>query len=308
MLTQVDEREPQRHRIAPAHGTGDRTHLRQQAGTHERRGEVQRRHGSQRVSSQNIVEVGPAFSPEQFSVLDHHPAQCGGTVGVKATQARGVPGRSGRDDPVAGGPEVEHRVHARGGPLEPIGPAQPHQKDTAVGDQEPGPVAPHERSLQTVDLSRPRQAVLQAQRRGKPKSDGPVGGDRIVDPRPRGERPRIGVGQLVGRKVGPHVQRQQSQVPAARARRGHRERRRRDRRRRHHPSGRQLHAAPEQRRGDPGRDQRPGSDSDGPADTQGAASIGAPRTGPGIAPARLRSASWQMSQPRSGRRQRATKG
>ena len=63
------------------------------------------------------VQTLPAGAPELLSVLDHHPAQLGrAAVRQHQTLARGVPGRRGRQLPVADQPEVEHRVQAGGSP------------------------------------------------------------------------------------------------------------------------------------------------------------------------------------------------
>ena len=48
--------------VGPADRARHRAHLRQQVGAHQRRGEVQRRHGSERISTEHR-KVGPAVAP-----------------------------------------------------------------------------------------------------------------------------------------------------------------------------------------------------------------------------------------------------
>ena len=60
VLAEVDEREPERAGVGPADRARDGIDLRDQARGHQRGGEVQRRHGSERIPSERIVKIVPA--------------------------------------------------------------------------------------------------------------------------------------------------------------------------------------------------------------------------------------------------------
>src|SRR6185503_19815141 len=74
VLAQVHEREPEHARVRPPDGAGTAADLAEEVGRHDGCGEVQRRHGSQRVPPHVNVERAPGVTPELGAVLGHHPA------------------------------------------------------------------------------------------------------------------------------------------------------------------------------------------------------------------------------------------
>ena len=188
-------------------------------GGHQRRGEVQRRHGGKRISSEDIVKGAPAVSPELLAVLDHHPPHVERLAVVEATLSRppttaarsGSPSRTRR----RGRTRAYIRAAAAGNRS---GRAHEHVGDARVGHEEPHPVAPHEHALEAVDLARASSSALQAQRRRHAEAEHPVDRDRVVDAHPRLEPLGVVVGHLVGGQVGPHVQRADAGVAQPRPR------------------------------------------------------------------------------------------
>ena len=183
---------------------------------HQRGGEVQRRHGSKRISSKDIVEGTPAFTPELLPVLDHHPTRTHRVVVLQ--DGRGAPpttaARSG--SPSRTPPRRRTRRTCAPPPRgKRLGPAHDHVGDAAVRDREPHPVAPDQHPLEAVDLAGRRERALQAQGRRDPEPEDPVGGDRVVDPDAGGERVGVVVGHLVCGQVGPHVQRRKRRCRAS---------------------------------------------------------------------------------------------
>ena len=73
----------------------------------------------------------------------------------------GVPGRRGRDGPVADQSEVERRVHPDGAEREAIRPAHEQVQDGAVRDHEPHPVAPDQHLLEGVEAAGGAEGALQ---------------------------------------------------------------------------------------------------------------------------------------------------
>ena len=208
VLAQIDERQRQRPRICPAERARDGTDLREQTCPHQRRSEVKRRHGSKRISSEDIVEGRPAVSPELLPVFDHHsPHRDGLADALQAPVPHRIPRRRGRNHPVEHGAQVEHRVHPRGRGGEPLRPARQHIQDRAVGNHEPHPVAPDQHALERAEAPGGRERPLEAHGRRHAEPDHRVDVDRIVDPDPLGQAVRVVVRHLVRRQVRPHVQR-----------------------------------------------------------------------------------------------------
>src|ERR1700736_3357633 len=116
---------------------------------------MERRHRSERISSEDIVKGAPPVPPELLTVLDHHPPDAQGTMPVlEATMRRGPPRWRGRYRPVERRADVEHGVHARSRRGEALGGTHQHVPDASVRNEEPEPVAPHEHALKAVDLAR----------------------------------------------------------------------------------------------------------------------------------------------------------
>ncbi len=133
VLAQVDERQTEHPRVAPADRARHGTHLGEQVGAHQRRSEVQRRHRSQRISSKETVERLPEVTPEHGPVLDHHPPDLD-LAALLETRPGPPPTRGGgRDRPVEDRPEVEHRVHPGRGGRELLRPAPEDEAEASRG-------------------------------------------------------------------------------------------------------------------------------------------------------------------------------
>src|SRR5581483_12071902 len=80
------------------------------------------------------------------------------------------PPRGSRGDrPIEERPDIEHAVHARGGRWETVVAVpvtRQHVGDSAVGNEEPQPMAPHQHALEAPDLAGPGKGALEAGRRG----------------------------------------------------------------------------------------------------------------------------------------------
>ncbi len=243
VLAEVDERGSEERGVGPAQPARDAARLGQNMRGRYGRGEVQRRHGSKRISSQDTVQRGPAGPPELLAVLDHHAPQLGRAAVLHVALGGGVPGRSGRDRPVADQPDVERRVDPRGAAVHPLGVAQDQVQDGPVREREPDPVRPHEQLLPGAEAAGGAERALQAQRRRHAAADQLVDLHRVGDLHPPHEPLGIVVGHLVGRDVGEHLQQAGEEVTRARARHEHAQRHRSGSGRGHHDSGPQLQAA-----------------------------------------------------------------
>ena len=134
VLAQVDERDPEQHRVGPPDGSRDSARLGQHVRGRDGCREVQGGHGCERVSPENTVQRGPAGPPEVLAVLDHHPSQLGRPPVLHQALGRRVPGWRGRDRPVADESDVERRVDPRRTAREPLGAAEQQVQHRAVGN------------------------------------------------------------------------------------------------------------------------------------------------------------------------------
>ena len=75
VLAEVDERHPERRGVGPADRAGDRAGLREDMGGLDGQGEVEGRHGSERIPAEETVQRLPVGPPELLAVLVHHPPQ-----------------------------------------------------------------------------------------------------------------------------------------------------------------------------------------------------------------------------------------
>ena len=198
MLTEVDEREPERSGVGPADRTSDGIHLREQVRGHQRGGEVQGRHGGERIPSEHIVKIVPAVTPEALAVLEHHaPHGQGGGGGVEAvaeladlhlaiefldvTVGRGPPGGRCGHCPVDDRAEVEDCVHPSGGGPEFLRLAQRDVCDREMRHREPRPMAPDEHGFEAIDLTVSRQPLLQSLCGDLSEAEHAVEHDRVLD-------------------------------------------------------------------------------------------------------------------------------
>ena len=229
MLAQVDEREPQRAGVGPAEGALHRPSVAEDVGGHHGCREVQGGHGGEGIASQDIVERAPGALPDGLSVFAHQAAHArAGAARSDALLGR-VPRRRGGERPVADEPEVEDRVDLRGAAGQLVAAAGEQVGDGPVRDEEPQPVAPHERLLggaQRLALAA-REGALQPQAGQLAEADGAVGDHGVAHAHPRAQALGIVVGHLVGRDVGVHLQAHDRDVTQLRAAHGHGQRERR---------------------------------------------------------------------------------
>ena len=154
----------------------DRPGVAEDVGGHHGGGEVQRRHGGERIASQDIVERPPGALPERLPVLDHHAPHRGLPRPERALLRR-VPRRRGRQRPVADEPEVEDRVDLRGAARELVAPAEEQVGDRPVRARRTtasGTRRAPARRPQRLALGA-REGALQAQARQLAEADDAIG-------------------------------------------------------------------------------------------------------------------------------------
>src|SRR5947209_3587466 len=140
-------------------------------------------------------------------------------------------------------------------------------------DEKPDPVAHRQHALEAVDLLGRRKRPLQPNRRQHAQAQHAVGGDRIAEPRAPREPLGVIVRHLVGRDVGPHVERADRDLTRPAWARNDADGDGRQPGHAQNRGGRDSHATAKQRSGDPRRDEGPGGRSNSPRDAQGIASI-----------------------------------
>ena len=187
---------------------------------------MQRRHGSERIASQETVQRRPAGLPELLAVLDHHPAQLGRPAVLHQALRRR------RTRAARSGSPSSRSVRCR---------TSRRSARRRAGSAPGGAGAGKRRSRAGTGTTASATTRAPSPRRGSgpgwpsarcSRSVGVVpSADRLVDAAPGSatlhpplERLRIVVGHLVGGDVGPHLQharrRRRACASAGRARRG----------------------------------------------------------------------------------------
>ena len=158
-------RSPSVQRVRPPDGAGDRADLGQEVGGHDGRGEVQRRHGGQRVPPQETVE-GPQRLPRtrrRTRPSCGAPRGCSGPSPCGPWRAAYQGGAVGTAQYTTAPRSKTAYMHtAAGGKL--LAVAQAARRRPRVGHDEPQPVRPHEHLVAATEAVRARQP-LQPQRR-----------------------------------------------------------------------------------------------------------------------------------------------
>jgi hypothetical protein len=202
VLTQVDQGETERARVAPSDRAVSAADVRKDVCRHHGGAEVKRWHSGERIPGQGIVERPPEPSPVMLPRVHHDPAHR-----LEVPVLPGPPRRRRRQRPVDDAAEVERSRHLCGGTREFLRIAPEHVRDGGMRDEEPAPVHPRQPEVvATNDPLAASEAALQPHGRREPAAERTVNPDRVVDLQPPQERLGVVVRHFVVRHVREHLE------------------------------------------------------------------------------------------------------